>query len=300
MNSVISTTRSACYLGFKHIFPDIPVNAGCFAPIHIDAPKSTFLNATLPRPVAGCAAEVSQRVADVVMGALGKAAPARANAGIFGTVNNISIGGTDPEGKDYVLYMFNGGGYGAFDGGDGLNYGSPVISVARSQPAELYEARYPVRIRKFALAEGSGGAGQFRGGLGAEVVTEFLRGEGTMSFIGDRARFAPKPLAGGQPGGKLSIEIWRGGERYVPPHGSKDANLPLRPGDWFRQVTPGGGGCGDPRRREAAAVADDVRNGYVTRETAREVYGVALREDSGDVDAEETARLRAIGSASPG
>lgn len=292
MNSVISTTLSACYLGFKHLFPDIPVNAGCFAPIHVNVPKSTFLNATLPSPVAGCAAEVSQRVADVVMGALGKAAPERANAGIFGTVNNISVGGTDPEGSGYVLYMFNGGGYGAFDGGDGLNYGSPVISVARSQPAELYEARYPIRIRKFALAEGSGGAGEFRGGLGAEVVTEFLRGEGTMSFIGDRARFAPKSLAGGQPGGNLSIEIWRAGQRYVPPHGSKDAGITLKPGDWFRQVTPGGGGFGDPRKRAAERVVHDVRNGYITRATAREVYGVALRADRLEVDEAETARLR--------
>jgi N-methylhydantoinase B len=299
MNSVISTTVSACYLGFKHLFPDIPVNAGCFAPLTIHAPKSTFLNATLPRPVAGCAAEVSQRVADVVMGALGKAAPGRANAGIFGTVNNISIGGADPEGGGYVLYMFNGGGYGAFDGGDGLNYGSPVISVARSQPAELYEARYPVRIRKFALAEGSGGAGEYRGGLGAEVVTEFLRGEGTMSFIGDRARFAPKGLAGGQPGGKLSIEIWRGGERYVPPHGSKDAGIPLRPGDWYRQVTPGGGGCGDPKRREVARVVDDVRNAYITRAAARDVYGVALQDGGFAVDEAQTARLRAGASRPP-
>lgn len=293
MNSVISTTLSACYLGFKHIFPDIPVNSGCFAPLHIHVPKTTFLNASLPRPVAGCAAEVSQRVADVVMGALGRAAPRRANAGIFGTVNNISIGGFDPEAqKSYVMYMFNGGGYGAWDGGDGLNYGSPTISVARSQPAELYEARYPVRIRKFALAEGSGGPGEYRGGLGAEVVTEFLRGEGTLSFIGDRARFAPKGLGGGSPGRKLSIEIWRNGERYVPPHGSKDANIPLRPGDWFRQVTPGGGGFGDPRRRPVSAVVSDVRNEYITRETAREVYGVALREGSFEVDEQETARLR--------
>ena len=299
MNSVISTTLSACYLGFKHLFPDIPVNAGCFAPLKIHVPKSTFLNATLPRPVAGCAAEVSQRVADVVMGALGKAAPERANAGIFGTVNNISIGGADPEGGSYVLYMFNGGGYGAFDGGDGLNYGSPVISVARSQPAELYEARYPVRIRKFGLAEGSGGAGEYRGGLGAEIVTEFLRGEGTMSFIGDRARFAPKSLAGGQPGGKLSIEIWRDGERYVPPHGSKDAGISLRPGDWYRQVTPGGGGFGNPMRRDIARVVDDVRNAYITREAARDIYGVALRDDSFVVDEPQTARLRAGVSGAP-
>jgi N-methylhydantoinase B len=86
MNSVIGTTKSACYIAFQHTFPDVPLNAGCFRPIHIHVPPSTFLNASLPRPVAGCAAEVSQRIIDVVLGALAQAMPERMSAGIFGTV----------------------------------------------------------------------------------------------------------------------------------------------------------------------------------------------------------------------
>ncbi|MCH9046990.1 MAG: hydantoinase B/oxoprolinase family protein [SAR324 cluster bacterium] len=296
MNSVISTTKSACYLGFKHIFPDIPVNSGCFAPLHIHAPESTFLNAVLPRPVAGCAAEVSQRVADVVMGALGRAAPERAQAGIFGTVNNCTLGGIDPERGPYVAYMFNGGGYGGFEGGDGLNYGSPVISVARSQPAELYEQRYPVRIRRFALRDDSGGAGKYRGGLGAEIELEFLGEEGTLSFIADRGRFGPKGLSGGGEGAKTVLEVLDGETRYVPPHITKDANLPLRKGTRFRQATPGGGGFGNPLERDPAAVADDVRNEYVSPQSAREVYGVVLKGAPKDgtlkVDEKATEALR--------
>jgi N-methylhydantoinase B len=295
MNSVISTTKSACFLGFKHVFPEIPVNSGCFAPIRFNVPESTFLNATLPRPVAGCAAEVAQRVADVVMGALGRAIPERVSAGIFGTVCNLTIGGVDEQVGPYVMYMFNGGGYGGHDAADGLNYGSGTISVARSQPVELYEQRYPVRIRKFALREESGGPGKYRGGLGAEIETEFLRGEGTASTIGDRGRFAPKGLAGGMEGAKTELEFLLGEQRYVSPHITKDSNIRLMPGDRVRMLTPGGGGFGDPFQRDPAQVASDVRNGYIGREAASRDYGVALREDSLDVDEAATTALRKKG-----
>ena len=292
MNSVISTTKSACFLGFKHIFPDIPVNAGCFEPLSFTIPDSTFLNATLPAPVAGCAAEVSQRVADVVMGALGKALPERAQAGIFGTVTNVSIGGTNPERGPYVVYMFNGGGYGGFEGGDGLSYGSPTISVARSQPAELYEQRYPVRMRRFALREDSAGAGEYRGGMGAEIELEFLDESGTLSYIADRGRFAPKGLNGGGDGAKTVIEIIRGSERYVSPHLTKDANLPVTRGNILRQLTPGGAGFGNPLSRAPEAVARDVRNELVSRANARSLYGVVLDEHTGTVDPAATTALR--------
>ena len=292
MNSVISTTKSASYLGFKHVFPDIPVNSGCFAPLSFNVPESTFLNAQLPRPVAGCASEVSQRVADVVMGALGRAAPERAQAGIFGTVNNASFGGHDPERGEYVAYMFNGGGYGAFDGGDGLIYGSPVISVARSQPAEFYEQRYPLRIRRFALRNGSGGAGQYRGGLGAEIEVEFLGEEGRLSFIAERGRFGPQGLAGGAPGAMTELSVLEGEQCYVPEHITKDANIPMRPGMIYRQLTPGGGGFGDPFLRDPAAVAGDVRREYVSRQDARGLYGVVFLEDSLEVDETATEKLR--------
>ena len=99
--------------------------------------------------------------------ALEKAIPKRGAAGIFRTVANQTIGGSTPELGPYVMYMFNGGGYGGHSEGDGMTYGSPIISVARSQPVELYEQRYPVRIRKFAIREESAGAGRNRGGFGA-------------------------------------------------------------------------------------------------------------------------------------
>ena len=292
MNSVISTTKSACYIALKHTFPDVPLNAGCFRPIQIHAPSSTYLNAVLPRPVAGCAAEVSQRIIDVIMGALAQAMPDHMSAGVVGTVNNLTIGGTDADRGPYVMYMFNGGGYGGFKGGDGLTYGCGTISVSKTQPIEIFEQRYPVRIRRFALREESGGAGQYRGGFGAIIETEFLQGEGTASFIGDRGRFGSRGLHEGSDGARCRVSIVQNGETYIPEHLTKDDNVRLQSGDIIRQETPGGGGYGNPLARDIARVAQDVRLGYISRQTAREVYGVVLHETSFEVDENATQALR--------
>jgi N-methylhydantoinase B len=292
MNSVIGTTKSACYIALQHTFPDVPLNAGCFRPIHIHVPPSTFLNASLPRPVAGCAAEVSQRIIDVVLGALAQAMPERMSAGIFGTVNNLTIGGIDAERGPYIMYMFNGGGYGGFKGGDGLTYGCGTISVSKTQPFEVFEQRYPVRIRQFALRQESGGAGQYRGGFGAIIETEFLQGEATASFIGDRGRFAPRGMLEGSDGAVCKVSINQGGRSYVPEHLTKDDNVRLRPGDLIRLETPGGGGYGNPLQRDIDRVVRDVQHEYISRETACQVYGVVFKDGSMEVDMEATQALR--------
>lgn len=292
MNAVISSTKSACFLAFKHIFPDIPVNSGSFVPIHFNIPETTFLNARPPRSVAGCAAEVSQRVADVVMGAMGRARPELRQAGIFGTVSNVGLGGMDAARGPYVMYMFNGGGYGGYEGGDGLNYGSPVISVARSQPAELYEQRYPVRVRRFALRNDSGGPGKYRGGVGAEIELEFLETEGVLSYIQDRGRFGPKGVAGGKDGATCAVSIVHGDSVHVSEHLTKDSGITIRKGGVMKQLTPGGGGFGDPLDRDVEQVKEDVRNEFVSLESARKDYGVVFKNASFEVDREKTAELR--------
>jgi N-methylhydantoinase B len=292
MNSVIGTTTSACYIAFKHTFPDVPVNAGCFRPLHIHVPTSTFLHASLPRPVAGCAAEVSQRIIDVVLGALAQAMPERMSAGMFGTVNNLTIGGVDAERGAYVMYMFNGGGYGGFRGGDGLTYGCGTISVSKTQPLEVFEQRYPVRIRRFALREESGGAGQYRGGFGAIIETEFTQGEATASFIGDRGRFAPRGMLEGHDGARCKVTIFQGGRTYIPEHLTKDDNVRLHPGDVIQLQTPGGGGYGNPLQRDLALVARDVQRAYISRDTARQLYGVIFKDDALEVDLPATRELR--------
>ena len=111
MNSVAATTKSAIYLAIRHIFHDVPINAGMFEPLHITEPKGTFLHAEYPRPVSGCAAEVSQRIAEAVFDALAQAIPDRLFAAPAGTSGNFAVGGGDPaRGRDYVMYLFTGGG----------------------------------------------------------------------------------------------------------------------------------------------------------------------------------------------
>ena len=122
MNSVIATTKSAIYLAIKHIFPEVPINAGTFEPLKIVEPHGTFLYARYPRPVSGCAAEVSQRIAEAVFAALTHAIPDLLFAAPAGTSGNLGVGGFDPErNRSYIMYLFTGGGYGGFQGGDGLS-----------------------------------------------------------------------------------------------------------------------------------------------------------------------------------
>jgi len=149
MNSVIATTRSSVYLAIKHIFPDVPLNAGTYAPLKIIDPKGTFLYAEYPHPVSGCAAEVSQRIAEAVCAALTKAIPDRLFAAPAGSSGNFALGGYDPDKqRSYVMYVISGGGYGGHAGGDGLTNGCSTIGISKSQPIEVLEQYYPVLFER--------------------------------------------------------------------------------------------------------------------------------------------------------
>ncbi len=193
MNSVLATTKSAIYLAIKHIFPEVPINAGTFEPLVIADPEGTFLYAKYPRPVSGCAAEVSQRIAEAVFNALVPAVPERLFAAPAGTSGNFALGGLDPKtGRNYVLYILSGGGYGGSAHGDGLTNGCSTIGISKSQPVEVLEQRYPILFERYALHEGSGGAGQFRGGFGITYALRLLRGTARASMVMDHGRFGPK------------------------------------------------------------------------------------------------------------
>ena len=295
LNSVLSTTMAGVYIAFKHTFPDVPINEGCFKPFTFDLPPETFLNAQHPRPVAGCAAEVCQRVIDVVLGALGQANPERAYAGPMGTVTNLSVGGEDPERGYYVLYSFIGGGYGGNFETDGLINGNPTLALARTQALEIFEARYPILFRQYTIREGSGGAGLRRGGFGVVFEFEIRRGEASASLLGDRGLFAPFGILGGKPAQVAEHSFVLQGEAYRPEHLSKDEGVYMQTGDVLRLETPGGGGYGNPLGRPSEQVLEDVRRGYYGRGVAKEEYGVVIREDGWQVDEEETRRLRGIG-----
>ncbi|MFN0163078.1 MAG: hydantoinase B/oxoprolinase family protein [Burkholderiales bacterium] len=274
MNSVIATTRSSIYLAVKHVFPDVPLNSGTFVPLEIIDPEGTFLYAKYPRPVSGCAAEVSQRIAEAVFAALAHAIPERIFAAPAGTSGNLGVGGTDPKsGRSYVMYVISGGGYGGSAGGDGLSNGCSTIGISKTTPIEIMEQRYPVLFEEFSLHEGSGGAGEHRGGFGVNYKIRILRGEASASMVMDHGRTGPQGVLGGADGGVNRVRIVRDGESYVPPHLSKDQGIALKEGDVIEVSTPGGGGYGNPGARDPAAIERDLARGYYTADEAARLYG---------------------------
>lgn len=280
MNSVISTTHSAIYLAIKHVFPEVPMNSGIFESIHIEDPLDTFLYAQYPRPVSGCSAEVSQRIAEAVFDALAQAIPDQLFAASAGTCGNMGIGGFDPEKQQrYVMYYFTGGGYGGSKEIDGLSNGCSITGISKMQPVEVLEQLFPVLFEEFSLAEGSAGPGRRRGGFGVRYVIRLLRGDAKVSFVMDHGRVGPPGVLCGGDGCTNQVEIMRGGSSYVPAHLSKDQDITLEPGDLICVTTPGGGGYDNPIDREVELVARDVRRGYFTRDQVETQYGVVLDRD---------------------
>ena len=216
LNSVIATTKAAVYLAIKHIFPDVPINAGCFEPLKIADPHGTFLYARYPRPVSGCAAEVSSRIAESVFTALARAIPDDLFAAPAGTSGNLTLGGFDPlKERHYIMYVFSGGGYGGSAEDDGLTNGCSTIGISKTQPSEVLEQHYPILFEHYALRERSGGAGRTRGGFGVDYKVGLRRGEALLSFLMDHGRFGPPGLGGGQDGAPNEVVVERQGTTYA-------------------------------------------------------------------------------------
>jgi len=294
MNSVLATTLSSVYLAMRHIFPEVPISAGAFDPLNVVRPEGTFLDAKYPRPVSGCAAEVSQRIAEAVFAALAEALPDRVTAAPAGTSGNFALGGHDPvRARDYVMYQLSGGGYGGNRDHDGLANGCSTIGISKAPPVEIMEQAFPILYRKYALREGSGGAGEKRGGFGLEYEIELRRGAARASFVMDHGRFGPQGALGGADGAPNRVTVWQNGEPYIPEHLSKEQDIPMGPGDRVHVCTPGGGGYGNPLRRDPEAVLEDVRLERYTVAEADEIFGVVISGDPVSVDKDKTSRRRA-------
>ena len=152
------TTVACCYVALKHLFTDVPANAGCLAPIEFVIPDTTLLGVSAPRPVGGYT-ETILRVIDMIFGAFAKAAPERANGSPFATINALSLAGWRAHGRRWVMFCFFGGGLGGNPEGDGLNHGNNPISTATIPPVEILESLYPVMFTQWALRPDSGGPG---------------------------------------------------------------------------------------------------------------------------------------------
>lgn len=261
-----ATAIAACYVALKHLFPDVPANAGVLDAVDVVLPDGLVISADRPRPVGGYT-ETILRMIDVIFCAMAQAAPERAMAQAYGTINALSIAGYRSDaarkGQRWVMFSFFGGGHGGHADGDGLSHGNAPISTATIPPLEILEAAYPVRFTQWALRPDSAGDGKHRGGLGAIYEIELLEDSAEAFIFGERGRSAPKGIAGG---GQAALNVFRyqqDGQWASPPMSSKMLGIQLQRGDRVRLETPGGGGYGDPAGRTTAAREHDRKMGYV-------------------------------------
>ncbi|RME53664.1 MAG: hydantoinase B/oxoprolinase family protein, partial [Caldilineae bacterium] len=242
LNAPISVTQSACYYVVRCLAGDaIPVNGGCFAPVHVTAPEGCLVHAQPPAAVAGGNVETSQRITDAVLGALAQALPDQVPAAGQGTMNNVTMGGLTGAGEPWAYYETLGGGMGAHPAGDGLSGAHVHMSNTLNTPVEALEMAYPLRLVRYGLRRGSGGTGRHRGGDG--LVREYeLLGDTTVTVLSERRVVGPWGLAGGQNGAPgRNVLIHRDGREEELP--SKFTRR-LRAGERLRIETPGGGGWG--------------------------------------------------------
>lgn len=261
-----ATTYAACYVAMKHVFDEIPANAGAMAPVTVVIPDGSVLAATAPKPVGGYT-ETILRLIDLTFQAVAQAAPERSNGCAYGTINALSIAGRRSDtGQPWVMFSFFGGGHGGSAESDGLQHGNAPISTATIPPLEILEAAYPVAFRQWALRPDSGGAGAQRGGLGAIYEIELLEESAEAFLFGERGRSRPPGVAGGGPGAgnRFAFDTDEGRLAGAPPMASKIVGIKLERGMRLRLETPGGGGFGDPADRTPDAIAADRRAGYVT------------------------------------
>ena len=271
-----STAIAACYVALKHIFTDVPANAGCLRPIRFVITDNSLLGVHAPKPVAGYT-ETILRLIGVVFAALAQANPAAAVAGPFGTINALSLAGHRTDGSRWVMFSFFGGGLGGSPVSDGLSHANNPISTATIPPAEILEAAYPVMFTQWALRPDSAGSGTHRGGLGAVYEIETLT-DASVSLLGERGKVAPFGVAGGASSAKNNFTWQSDDGDKSPPMVSKITDVSLRAGMRLRLETPGGGGWGAASGRDRAAIARDVALGYVSVEAALRDYGFTSGE----------------------
>ena len=279
VNIALPTAVATAYVAIKHIFPDLPANAGVMRPIEVRVPEGSLLSAEFPAPVGGYT-ETILRMIDVIFSAASEAAPDRVVANAYGTINALSIAGKRANGAPWVMFSFFGGGHGGSPESDGLNHGNAPISTATIPPMEILEAAYPVMFRQWALRPDSAGAGLHQGGLGAVYEIELLEEKAEAFLFGERGRFAPQGVAGGEAGAMNVFSYEQNDGLHHPPLASKMRGIKLEKGQAVRLETPGGGGYGPPDKRAPDAVARDVALGYLSAERASALYGPAWQEQS--------------------
>ncbi len=268
INVVYNFTHSAFIYALKCILdPHTPYNEGITRPIKVFAPEGCILNAQFPAPVFA-RNQTAHYIPTLTMDAMAKAIPERVMAACGSPTNRTVFAGTHGhDGRPFSFMMISSGGMGACDGKDGYSC-TPYPSNSGSPPVEVIESVVPLTIRKKALRTDSGGAGEFRGGLGIELVVENSSGHTiTGSSRMDRVTHPPRGLSGG--GDADTAGIWLDGDKPFPPKGRGEVGA----GQFLSIHSPGGGGFGPPQKRDAGKIKRDLAEGLISAEAATRQYG---------------------------
>src|SRR5581483_177231 len=270
VNSTYAQTFSACAYAFKCLIdPDLPVNDGFYRLITVDAPARSVTNCTWPSPVVG-GWETQTRLVDVIFRALLPALPERLPAGTKAMMCHAGFGGVDQVSGTYYCFLETfGGGYGGRARSDGPDAVQAHGQNTENAPVEETELNYPVRVSRLSLVEDSEGPGRHRGGLG--LRQDLLVDRPTpLTLLADLTARGPWGARGGHEGRRAQYLLIRDGIETALP---AKCTIEVQAGDVVSYRTCGGGGYGPPEEREPDAVARDVREGKVSVERAREVYG---------------------------
>lgn len=290
-------TKADVFFAIKALMgSDIPVNEGINRAIRIIAPKGCILNPIEPAPV-GAQMDCSQRVPDAIFGALAPLFPESVTTAGNGACTTTILAGTGEIGTDsvFIFHEVIAGGGGASKDYDGLSGTQVNMTNTSNMPIEATEMEFhKILARRYELMKDSGGAGMMRGGLAINRELEILQDGVKYTGLGDRHKFHPWGLAGGLEGGCgafYRIEP----DGTVTQMGHKTTSKTMNKGDIIRVVTPGAGGYGNPKKRDAELVLRDVIEEKVSQKAARDLYGVEIIEKNGDyvIDENATQKLRA-------
>ena len=296
INTPLSFCKSNVYAALRSIMPsEVPNCHGYTRPIHVIAPEGSLLNARYPAPC-GARGITGYRIVDCIFGALAQAVPDQIAADGAGGSTLPSFGGWDRE-RRFVFSECIMGTWGATSRHDGQEGVPHMASNQANVPVEMIESDYPIRIERYGFVPDTGGAGEFRGGLALEREYRMLADDIYFGVRSDKCFHPPHGLFGGQ-AGSPAVNLIRsaGGETTLPPMPMKP--ITLHAGEVYRHVMAGGGGFGNALERDPKRVRDDVLDGKVTVEHARDVYGVVLSDGAlREIDAISTRALRATRSA---
>jgi N-methylhydantoinase B len=290
INCTLSYTKSSTYLGIRCAMGrDVPNNAGVYRCITIKAPEGSILNPRLPAPVAARAL-TGYRVVDAVLGAMAKIVPERVMAAGEGGNTVVCFGGYEADRRTpFILVDMINGAWGGRAGKDGIEGVTNPSQNMSNMPVETLEARYPIRIEEYGLRENSCGPGEHRGGLGLVRQYRLLADEAVLQLRADRAIIPPYGLFGGGPAAPSRNILDPDGRAEELP---SKLTRTLYAGDVIRHEQAGGGGYGDPLRRDPDRVAADVADGKISRGFAERNFGVILLPESFEPDLAATQLRR--------